>query len=819
MIITILSRLSMFKLKIMKIKLLTLLALSICVVSLAQQGATCSNAVPINIQQDCASSSYTINFANAASIPAAGISCDTNDPNSGVWLEFTADVSESVTITFSEAMEYAIFDGCNGSEISCNGNPSNDATINNLVNGTVYKLVAYKDNASTGSSTICIQPTPPCAAPVGPHATFLTNTTATLEWDAGGTRHNQFELEIGPRGFTPTGIPTDTAPSNIFVASQLASNSRFDFYVRADCGPNDKSIFIGPTTFRTLCNTITPNYLEDFDTYVPDCWIQAESGTIATGPADFNASLWTPEEFAHELSSGLGAVNINLVGMGVNAWLLGPTLDLSAGGYELNVDVALTNFNTTAADNMDADDEVILAYTLDGTNWLPLKTWNASSQPSSSGETYNNELVNLNGESSVRFAFYATTGATDGNQDYDFHIDNFEVATPPTCFQVVDLTVVTVTTTTATINFNSLNDNSNGEFQYAVTPRLAGEPTSPTANITDNSLPTNMPNATFEIGNGTTTGPALQPQTTYDVYVREKCAPGDFGEWSSFAIFTTLCDAVATTFPVNVNFANHVPNACWSESGSGTLSQGPQTIGNSEWRGGRGYRNTSDVVIPSNALRIQETGDDEWLITEVYDLSGAGNDFLTVDVAVTEWQLNGSSFASQSSNMGVDDQVVLLVTEDGGNSWTVLNTWDQNNRPLPTGSRSIIDISQYTGLTQFAFYGTNGAIDDLGIDLDFHVGRFVIDATAGTNSFDLGDAVSLYPNPVSGDQINLDFTQTFTGDIDIVIYNTQGQEMYRATFVSQPQIILSGMDQFSEGLYFMQLSMGGEETTLKFVIK
>jgi hypothetical protein len=803
----------------MKKTILSLTSLFLSFIAFAQSGSSCNNSVFIDIQQECNISSYTIDFSSAAAIPASLLSCDVNDPNTGVWLDFTADVSESVTLTFTEVLEFAIFDSCGGTEIICSGSPMNTAVVNNLVDGTNYKVVVYKDNATTGNTTVCIQPTAGCAEPINSFARLMTNNTAELIWEAGGTRAVQYELEIGTVGFTPSGIPTNTSPTTSFTASSLAENTRYAYYVRADCGAGDKSNFIGPTTFRTLCNPITPNYLEEFDSFVPVCWTVAETGTLTDGPSDFSTSLWSQEEFAHQLSTGLGAVNINLIGTGINSWLLSPTLDLSTGGYELNIDVALTNFNSTAADMMDSDDEVVLAYTIDGSSWLRLKTWSSGSEPSELGETYNNELTNLNGENSVRFAIYATTGTVDGGRDYDFHVDNFEVATPPTCLQVTDVTILNVTTTTATINFNSQNDNSNGTFEYAVTPRLAGEPTSPTASIENSSLPANMPNATFEIGNGTTTGPALQPQTTYDIYVREECSPGDFGAWSTLSVFTTLCDAVTTTFPINVNFANHVPNACWNESGSGNLIQGPQTRGSSEWRGGRGYRNLEDAVVPSNVIRLQETGDNEWLISEIYDLSGAGNDFLTVDVAVTEWQLNGSSFASQSSNMGVDDQVVLLVTEDDGNTWTSLRTWNQNNRPLTTGSRSIIDISGYSGLTQFAFYGTNGDVDDLGIDLDFHVGKFTIDATASSSSFDLDNSVKLYPNPVAGSQLNLEFAQYSEGDVDIVIYNTQGQQMFHSSIIAQPTVTISGIDAFSNGLYFMKISNGSVETTLKFIVQ
>ncbi len=565
------------------------------------------------------------------------------------------------------------------------------------------------------------------------------------------------------------------------------------------------------------CSTpITPDYFETFDNFLPNCWEEADEGNLTNGPSMIGLSDWTQEEFAHELQAGLGAVNINIRDLGVSDWLLTPTFDLSAGGYELNVDVALTDFDTTSADQMDSDDEVVLAYTLDGATWIALKTWNSSNQPDELGEVYTDELVTLNGESQVRFAFYASSGTVDGGQDYDFHIDNFSVALPPTCFDISNVVVLDVTDRTATINFDSGNEFSNGNFQYAVTPRLQGFPSAPTADLSDPSLPQNFPNATFTIGNGSTTGPALDPHTTYDLYVREQCSPGDFGEWSFPVVFTTRCNDIESAYPVSIDFANHIPNPCWSESPSGDLTTGPVNTGNSDWRGGRSYTDISGSVIPSNAIRLYQSDDDEWLMSEIYNLAGSDNDFLTVDVAVTSYQINGTSFESNTSNMGSDDAVYLLITEDGGNSWVILDTWDQNNRPLSTGSRSSYDISAYDGLAQFAFYATDGAVDDIGIDMDFHVGNFIIDATASSESLTLENAISLYPNPARSGNLYMNVND-FSSSIDTQIFDSTGKMILSDSFEPARDIELINVDRLSDGMYFVKISSDDQSHTFKFI--
>ena len=203
-------------------------------------------------------------------------------------------------------------------------------------------------------------------------------------------------------------------------------------------------------------------------------------------------------------------------------------------------------------------------------------------------------------------------------------------------------------------------------------------------------------------------------------------------------------------------------------------------------------------------------------MSEIYDLSGSDNDFLTVDVAVTSYQINGTSFESNTSNMGSDDQVYLLVTEDGGNSWTVLDLWDVNNRPLSTGSRSSYNISAYNGLTQFAFYATDGDVDDIGIDLDFHIGQFIIDATASVEAASLENSISIYPNPAETGSIYMDISN-LNNQIDAQIFDNMGKLISTNSFESGSRLELINVDNLAQGMYFVKVSSGEQSHTFKFI--
>lgn len=182
------------------------------------------------------------------------------------------------------------------------------------------------------------------------------------------------------------------------------------------------------TTDADPCVSILPDYLEDFASYIPDCWEEGEDGDLTAGPATTGSGGWLAEEFAHTSTSGGGAANINLWQSGDVNWLLTPSFDLSADGYQIRVDAALTDFGSTAlTDALSAGDVISLVYSNDGTNWTTLYDF-AANIPAASGEMVVVDLTGITG-TTVQFAFYTSEGAS--GRDIDFHIDNFRVEAIP----------------------------------------------------------------------------------------------------------------------------------------------------------------------------------------------------------------------------------------------------------------------------------------------------------------------------------------------------------------------------------------------------
>ncbi len=101
--------------------------------------------------------------------------------------------------------------------------------------------------------TIDGNPNLACPDPSALTATNFTATSADLAWIENGSA-TTWDIEWGATGFTPTGTPTiigtTTNPHNL---TGLTAQTSYDYYVRADCGGNGVSAWVGPFTFTTPC--------------------------------------------------------------------------------------------------------------------------------------------------------------------------------------------------------------------------------------------------------------------------------------------------------------------------------------------------------------------------------------------------------------------------------------------------------------------------------------------------------------------------------------------------------------------------------------
>ena len=513
----------------------------------------------------------------------------------------------------------------------------NPYTVTGLTPDNDYEFYVQADCGVDGTSTwagpFAFTTGIACPAPSSLTVNNITDTTADLGWTENGTA-TTWDVEIVTSGTTPTGTPTSTGvTANPYGATMLTANTAYQFYVRAECGGmNGVSTWSGPFNFTTECGAFTPDYLEDFSSYVPQCWTEAIDGDPVNGPASLGGSNWAVEEFAHLVSSGGGAVNVNIYQTGDVEWLLSPSIDLSAGGYEINLDVAFTNYNSTAQGDFDADDDVRLLYTEDGSTWVTIVQWNDANdnEPAAGGETFNFNLSAVTG-SNVRFAFYSDEGAT-ATGDKDFHIDNFQVRTIPDCQEPSALTVSNLTTSSADLEWTvSGSGETLWDIEYGATGFVQGAGT-----LVDDTA--NNPYSLSSLSSG----------VTYDYYVRAHCGAGNEGAWSGPFTFRVpnLGDICET--PLSA-----VVNADCAAGGASTLSidfsasQDILSQGCDTGTGNRGYY-ISFTAPASGNIEISH--------------NGSNNEFRIIDNCASGTQIECGSLASGHVISGLTPSSNYIMT-------------------------------------------------------------------------------------------------------------------------------------------------------------
>ncbi|MCB0649955.1 MAG: T9SS type A sorting domain-containing protein [Saprospiraceae bacterium] len=271
---------------------------------------------------------------------------------------------------------------------------------------------------------------PECAAPSTLIATTITSLGANLGWTENGTA-THWDIEIGASGFSPTGIPTyEDVDTNPFQWSEGAFETSYDFYVRTDCeasGGVGQSNWVGPFTFTTLCGVYVPDYAQDFSTFLPNCW-EVGKGPLS-GPTTTGVSGWKADGFAN--NGETGAIKFNIWKNDDEDWLISPTFDLTAGGFILNVDVAVTGNGNTLPSDMGSDDQVLLMQSTDGGgNWTTIHSWDVNNTPSNVGDNIFVDISALTSATAV-FAFYVNEGSVEDLENYDFFVDNFKIQPPP----------------------------------------------------------------------------------------------------------------------------------------------------------------------------------------------------------------------------------------------------------------------------------------------------------------------------------------------------------------------------------------------------
>lgn len=412
----------------------------------------------------------------------------------------------------------------------------------------------YIDNFSATQ----VSAVPPSCTVLSTPVSGATNiSSSTVAWNVAPGIPSGYKLSVGTTsGGTNVLDMFDVGNVTSYNLGALLAGTTY--YVKVfPYNANGQAIGCTESSFTTCGAITTYPSIELFNTFLPNqCWMNGVNGDLTAGPSAFTASGWVADGFAN--SGTTGAFSNNIYMTGANDWVISPQFSIPASGYELKFDAAAVQYAATTAPTTpwESDDFIEVLVSSTGTsNWTVLHTYNDTNQP---GITATPISLNLDAFASqtVRFAFRAVEGTTNGDADIEFSIDNVQVRLTPSCIEPLGLLSADVTSTGASVSWDATNPIPSSGYEYFVSttntlPTIAGTPVT----------------TTFAVLSG------LLPNTTYYVFVRANCGSGSFSPWTASISFTTACAAV-TTFSQNFD-AVTTPAfpSCWGKVGtSGTAN-------------------------------------------------------------------------------------------------------------------------------------------------------------------------------------------------------------------------------------------------------
>ena len=379
--------------------------------------------------------------------------------------------------------------------------------------------------------------------------TSITDSTAMISWvpSSVGASYN---VEYGPTGFTlGTGTVINSATTNT-VLTNLMENTVYQAYVYTICGPGDTSIATIPISFLTPCAPKNLPYLETFDALTPNdgsvggcqagdnvvgvCWENDTSNTnnwvarsIATGSPNTGPTADHTSGSGNYLYTEASTCNNN------SSLLNGPSIIMNG----------LTNPELSFAYHLWGADngQLITEISVNGGMWQTLKR-----DTGDLGNAWQEAAIDLNSYigDTIRLRFNGITGTDFAS---DVAIDDIKIDEAPTCPKPTNLSLISVDETTALITWNE----SGSASQWQVTYDTAGHTLGSGTNLF--------------LSADTATLSGLNSLTSYEVYVRSICSPGDSSTWLGPLTLQTIRakiahDSCGLNLPILDNSCNFVDN-------------------------------------------------------------------------------------------------------------------------------------------------------------------------------------------------------------------------------------------------------------------
>ncbi len=542
---------------------------------------------------------------------------------------------------------------------------------------------------------------PACGGLSNLRGTALGSTAAQLRWTLAGVDPYPALVQIAKNAQFTSILHTDTVRGTSITYNDLESSTTY--YARA----------------RQLCPEL------------PD-WVTCEFHTACDSK--------TPQEFGVETFDNAGVMNCWTVGFTYNngstnlpqrqvVEKFGPVLEMtktatdstaSDGAYaitpEFNIPDSMNHYQVVfrAGSNSSVKTNVhrvVVGVVTDpadpGNTFERIATVNlAAATDSLDMKTYVVSFENYTGDLDENYGRYVMFLSEAGSDSTNFvYIDNVSLEVAQGCHQVLNLEADSATAQGARLTWTG----NGSQYEIILTASYVNPDT-----VTTSALIHEVVSGSPYYVSG------LDATTTYYVYIRSICAPGDSSRWSSATRFMTTYG-----LPFYESFyQNFFTNSDWTRKAGLFVGDSVSlTASSTKWsaydmstiqtvKGMAGYAIRGNIYSTSMGK--------DWFLTPEIDLGNAGDAELQLsfDVAITPYGTGGGASESSDKRLGVG------VSTDGGKTFYKkdMTFWDCDGRGQydfrslgNQAQRFTIDLTDYAGQkVVIGFYGeSTGSSTDL----------------------------------------------------------------------------------------------------------
>ena len=520
-----------------------------------------------------------------------------------------------------------------------------------------------------------VVPIPSCPQPQFLSLINATLDSAILTWSSFGT-DSLWNVYVTPAGINPDSSHLSTVNNDTVFIGGLNPSSTYDFYVQSICSAGDSSFLSGPYSFSTLCGLAIAPYSENFSTgSLPNCWTQSVisgDGWQFSGTPGYDAAnngrpagsyAWI-DFSATDQGTVMEVVSVDVSGLSV------PQLEFDYFCFNTTNPITPNILYVEARNNNTWN-------TVDSLDINSISLWNP----------YSFSLVGFDSSGIVNIRFRGESGGASNDYYNDILVDNLFIREAPTCPRplVSTISIDSITASGASISWLPALSETLWGVEWGVSGFTLG------SGVFD----TISNNLGYTIS-------SLSPNTDYDFYVQAICDSVDQSYWAGPYTFTTPCGAIT---PPNLEgfSAGFPPDDCWDQAGDGDPSSGPSGIGTSSWFSD-GFGNVG--FTGAVKVNLYLANKNEWVLSPQYDLTSGGPFQIEFDFGVFTFGQPAPGI------LGSDDRVEVLISRDGGGSWSGLTNYNNNYTTSPGGNHEIIALPNDSGIVQFAIWATEGTVND-----------------------------------------------------------------------------------------------------------